>query len=106
MSLTQLDSLTSSENSLEADIDSESVLEAHKNLLTIYQELLIIATQSGLAAVPCPESGSLQGVKFDDQDTFHDKLVLEAQDTFKRRDTLREGASMVTSILMQSNARK
>jgi hypothetical protein len=96
------------EGALDEHTDLKRVGEAHQMLIATYDQLLITATQLGLAALPCPisDGNAMSALKSSDLDEVHKALINETQGTFKRRERLREGTSMVTGILTQNQWRK
>lgn len=91
-----------SEGALNEQADSSKVVEAHRTILALYDQLITSATQLGLAALPCPLSTSEVATRSSTLEELHTKLSNETKDTFERRERLREGASIVTSILTQT----
>jgi hypothetical protein len=92
-----------SESALEEHSDSSKIVEAHRLILSLYDQLISSATQLGIAALPCPvppESTTSKGIPTIDD--LHSRLSSETKETFERRERLREGTSIVTSILTQS----
>jgi hypothetical protein len=94
--------MTRSDHALEEGSDSSKIVEAHSAVLALYDQLISSATQLGLAAIPCPAADSMGGKKFSTIDDLHTRLSSETKETFERRERLREGTSIVTSILTQN----
>lgn len=92
-----------SQGALDERSDSSKVVDAHRNLLSVYDQLISTCTQLGLAALPCPVSESSLTIKASTLDEMHTRLSIETKETFERRERLREGSSIVTSILTQQH---
>lgn len=94
--------MTTSETALEEGSDSGKIVEAHRNVLSLYEQMISSATQLGLAALPCPVSEATSKNGASSIDELQTRLSSETKETFERRERLREGTSIVTSILTQS----
>lgn len=95
-----------SEDALADHSDPRKVVEAHGNLLALYDQLVTFAAQSGLAAIPCAGEVSKTDASAKTIDELQERLAKETNIAFEKRERLREGASMVTSILMQSQGQR
>lgn len=90
------------ENALDEGSDSNKIVEAHSAMIALYDQLISSATQLGLAALPCPVPESPTAKAASTIDELNARLSSETKETFERRERLREGVSIVTSILTQN----